>query len=62
MAELSALSSRNFMPDSADLASRLKAARAAMGRAVSSSATYMVISSTAEASSIIPAVEKSTSE
>ena len=38
----------------------MKAARAAMGRAVSSSATYMVMSSTDEASSIMPDVEKST--
>ncbi len=58
-AELSALISRNFSPASDDRSSRSHAMRAAAGSDVNSSATYIVINSRADASSIIPVSEKS---
>ena len=60
-AELIPLRMRNFMPASAERPSRLNAASAATGSAVSSREMYSVMSSTDEASSIMPLTENSNS-
>ena len=57
IAELIALSIKSLMPDSVDLESLPKAAKATSGRAVSSKDTYIDMSSVVEASSIMPVAE-----